>query len=396
VTTKQTSPSFARISDKELNRRWQAVRAGMKERGLDFLIFQNGSVNLPGYVKWFTDISFSGIISPITVIFPREEEMTVIRRGLRPARELPLTPGLRGIKKLIQVPMFWLSLTYASTFDAEKAVAELSKYKNCRIGWVGLGFLSAAFYKYVTEHLPTAKFEDVTDMVDRLKALKSDEEISLIRETCKLEDEIFNYALTQVGPGVVDTEIREKILKKCKETGAEGAISVRTAPAGKAARFVPNAPPRVLRNGDQVTLLIETSSPTYYWGEISRTICIGRIPDRLQEQFELAQEATKVTLKLLKPGAKGSEFWEANNAFLRDRGFEEEARLYAHGQGYDIVERPCLDPDETMRIEPRMFLAVHPEVVSNEAFGWICDNYFLKENGELELFQKTPQKIFVV
>ncbi len=62
------------------------------------------------------------------------------------------------------------------TLDAEKVVAELSKYGNCHIGWVGLGFLPAAFYKYVTEHLTEAQFEDATDMIDHLKAIKSDHE----------------------------------------------------------------------------------------------------------------------------------------------------------------------------------------------------------------------------
>ena len=142
----------------------------MKERGLDFLIFQNSSVILPGYVKWFTDISVKLFTSPITVIFPRDDEMTIIRNALRPAREEAPSQEMRGVKKQIFVPVFWTSLTYSNTFGAEKVVAELSKYGTCRIGWVGLGFLPAAFYKYVTEHLTEAEFEDATDMVDHFKA----------------------------------------------------------------------------------------------------------------------------------------------------------------------------------------------------------------------------------
>jgi hypothetical protein len=61
-----------------------------------------------------------------------------------------------------------------------------------------------------------------------------------------------------------------------------------------------------------------------------------------------------------------------------------------------MVERPCLDPDEPWKIESRMFLAVHPEVKSDQAFGWVCDNYLVKDSGKPEHFHKTPQKIFVV
>ena len=35
------------ISDEELNRRWKAVRELMKDRNLDFLIFQNSSAEMP-------------------------------------------------------------------------------------------------------------------------------------------------------------------------------------------------------------------------------------------------------------------------------------------------------------------------------------------------------------
>jgi len=369
----------------------------MKERDLDFLIFQNNSAILPGYVKWFTDISFRVFASPITVVFPRDDEMTIVRNALRPAREEAPSQEMRGVKKQIFVPVFWTSLTYSNTFGAEKVVAELSKYGNCRIGWVGLGFLPAAFYRYVTEHLTETEFVDATDMVDHFKAIKSDEEIGLIRETCELEDKLFEYLLILVKPGETDVAIRTRIIEKCIEWGSEfNNIMVGTAPAGTAPVVNRGGPPRVLQNGDQVNILLETSSSTEFWGELSRPICIGKIPAKLEEQFEIAKEAQQVTLNLLKPGVSSVELWEANNACLRNKGYPEEIRLYAHGQGYDMVERPCLDPDEPMKIAARMFLAVHPGVRSNEASGSVCDNYLVKDSGKPEHLHKTPQKIFLV
>ena len=184
------------------------------------------------------------------------------------------------------MPQVWTSLTFASTFDAEKVVEELGNYKNCRIGWVGLSFIPASFYRYVTENL-TAQYEDLTREIERLRALKSETEISLIRETCTLEDSIFEYALTLVEPEVTDAEVKAKVAVKCRELGALPNIDVRTAPTGKPARYRPGAPPRTLQDGDQVIILIETDSPTGYWGELGRTICIGKIPSKLEEQFEL-------------------------------------------------------------------------------------------------------------
>ena len=78
------------ISTQELERRWKAVRVAMKVEGVDVLIMQNTNQFLGGYVKWFTDIpAFNGY--PITVIFPRDDEMTVINIGPKMDPESLLT-----------------------------------------------------------------------------------------------------------------------------------------------------------------------------------------------------------------------------------------------------------------------------------------------------------------
>ena len=58
------------ISNQELERRWKAVRQVMKEKKLDFLILQNSTDYLGGYVKWFTDMPALHNY-PVTVIFSR-------------------------------------------------------------------------------------------------------------------------------------------------------------------------------------------------------------------------------------------------------------------------------------------------------------------------------------
>lgn len=386
-----------RISTHELERRWKAVRQVMKDIGLDFLIVQNCTDYLGGYVKWFTDMPALHNY-PVTVIFPREDEMTTIWSGpLPPAEPNPPAWSLRGVKKRISVPII-PSLGYSSIFDAEKVVEELAQYRNCRIGLVGMGFMSAAFYKYVIEHLSTAQFEDITDQLDTIKAIKSDEEIRYIKETCEMQDAAFEYALTRVKPGRRDYEIYADVRHKCMEMGSEQQlVMVGSAPAGtKGVMFYEHFGNRVIEEGDQFTLLIESNGPSGFYGHIARIICLGKASPELEEQFELAKKAQKITLDLLKPGADPAAIWDANNEFMRSIGYPEETRIYAHGQGYDLVERPSLDPHETMKIEAGMNISVHPSVVSDKAFAFVCENYIVSESGKRECLHRTPQKIFVI
>jgi len=258
-----------------------------------------------------------------------------------------------------------------------------------------MAFIPASFYVHLTGQLKSAEFEDATEMMDNIRVIKSEEEISFIRNTCLIEDALWEYALTQVKPGVAKSTVRRNVIRKGMDYGVEGFnIGIGAAPAGRPASMSPED--RVLQDGDQLEMLIETDGPGGLWGELSRTVCLGKIPAQLQEQFEIACQAQTVSADLLKPGNPAAKLMEASNAFLKSKGYPEEMRIYAHGQGYDMVERPCLDVLEPMILKAGMMLAVHPEAKSEKAHGWVCDDFLIKQSGEAERLHRTPQKVFVV
>ena len=73
------------VSNQELERRWALAREVMRENKVDYLLMRNEEEFLGGYVKWFSDFSARHSY-PLTVIFPYEDEMTLITSG-------PFPPG---------------------------------------------------------------------------------------------------------------------------------------------------------------------------------------------------------------------------------------------------------------------------------------------------------------
>ena len=141
--------------------------------------------------------------------------------------------------------------------------------------------------------------------------------------------------------------------------------------------------------------MIEVNGPGGYYGELCRTWCLGEPPKDLLDHYETGLEAQKRAAALLKPGAKPGDILKANNDFLVSKGFRAEGRLFGHGQGYDLIERPALRPDETMTLQAGMLIALHPVTSSDKAYVLCCDNYFINKDGA-ELLQKTPQKVMVI
>ena len=376
------------ISTAELERRRKAAREAMKDAGLDFLLIENSASFFPGHIRWFTELPVHDG-DPVTLIFPRNDDMTVMSHGDTSA---PLSSSLPGIKKYYHFPQLH-ALKNTDYLQAEKVVEELKPYKNCRIGVVGPGFMSAAFYQYVTSHLDSAKFTDVTDMVDSLKVIKSDEEIDFIREACRLQDTLFEYALTCIKPGRRTIDVANDLRHRSRQSGSGNDMTmVNSVPQGKTMNSANNN--GIIGETDQCIILFENESPAGYWTEMVRIICPGKVSAELEEQFSLAQQAQKMSLEMLKPGVSPADLYHANNRFLRSHGYPEQNALYGHGQGYDIAERPGLDAYEKFSIQGRMNIAVHPMFISKQAIGWVCENYLVSENGEPERLHQTPQKIF--
>ncbi len=384
------------ISQSEFERRWKAVRQSMEEQKLDFLICQSCSDFLGGYAKWFADLPST--LYPVTIIFSRNDEMTTICHGpTPPAPPNPPAWSARGVKKRISIPLV-PTFAYTKIFDAEKAVEELSPSGHCRIGLVGPRFFSATFYEYLLKNLTVAEFEDATEFVDNFMMIKSAEEINLCRETCSSQDAAFEYALTRIWPGRREYEVYAEVMQKCIELGSSQAnIMLCSAPPGRPARhLMPQYNNKIIEAGDQFVLLIEANGKSGLFGELYRIICLGKIPSELQEQFEVAQQAQRIILDLLKPGANPSDIWDAHNAFLRKSGYPEETRLFAHGQGYNSIERPSIDHGETQKIKANMNIAVHPAVLTERAYAQVCENYIVAETGKAECLSRIPQKIYVV
>jgi Xaa-Pro aminopeptidase len=142
--------------------------------------------------------------------------------------------------------------------------------------------------------------------------------------------------------------------------------------------------------------LIEVNGPGGFYAEIARMFSIGHPSQELVDAFAYAVEAQTHSLNLMKPGANPKDILQANNEFLGKRGYKPELRLYAHGQGYDLVERPFFLNDETMTIRAGMNIAVHPAAATEALWCAVCDNYIIGPDGPGECLHKTPKEIIIV
>src|SRR3546814_20874373 len=88
-----------------------------------------------------------------------------------------------------------------------------------------------------------------------------------------------------------------------------------------------------------------------------------------------------------------SDIYAEYRKYMDDKVLAADTRLYSHGQGLDLVERPLIRQDETMVLRAGMNMTAHPSVSDETIFYIICDNVIVRDDG-VEPLHRTEQRIF--
>ncbi|MGA7011330.1 MAG: M24 family metallopeptidase [Pseudolabrys sp.] len=387
------------ISNAELERRWRVVRTAMEKEKIDVLLMQNNNDYMGGYVRYFTDMPATNGY-PSTVVFPRDDEMTVVCQGPFGGSEATAQgdQSWRGVKRIVTTPIY-ASAHYTKEYDAELAATALKLFAQATIGYVGTYQMSYALLDYMKRAFPLARFVDATEMVDRIKVIKSTEEMELVKRAALMQDGAMRAAFAAAKPGMRDTEVAAVAQHYSQCHGSENGIYLcASMPLGEPSKFANrHLQNRVIKKGDQIALLVEDNGPGGMYTELGRSCVIGaKVPQAMKDELEFCKASRKLTLDLLKPGTSCKDVWNAFNDFMRRNGRPAEARLYCHGQGYDLVERPLVRHDEPMTIEKDMNIVVHPTYIHAGYLNWLCDNYLIGGNGPGDRLHQFPEEIVEV
>lgn len=386
---------LARIPRRELDRRWNLVRDRLKKQNLEALVVLNSEDFLGGYYKWLTDRP-ANTAYHAGAIFHQGELMSVIEHGPEGERRASNgdDPDYPGVGEILTTAAFH-SVNYTHAYEAKRFIEALQRRGYKRIAVAGKGAMPFEFARYLAEN---SKMElvDETDFIDNCKAVKSADELEEIKRTAQMQDAVFKKVLPQIKPGMRDMDVMALVQYEGRLMGSEQAVFLfGSAACGQPAGLKhPHYQARKLEKGDQMAILIENNGAGGFYTELGRTVVLGKAPTALLEACAQAVEAQQKTVVQLHPGRLCADIAKTHDDHMKTHKLPLEKRLYAHGQGYDLVERPLIRADETMALANGMNLAVHPTFATQEVFASICDNYLVTEKGPSACLHVTEKKIF--
>src|SRR5262249_38641151 len=143
---------------------------------------------------------------PRSVIFHASDLMTVVemgRAGVR--RKLDGADEVhRGVGEIVSTAAF-ASIAYTDGYQAQIVADELERRGYRTVGWIGVAAIPHKFVASIEQQLSgRATFVDATEFIDRLKAVKSEEEMALIRRCADMQDTVLRRVLEKIRPGMRD------------------------------------------------------------------------------------------------------------------------------------------------------------------------------------------------
>jgi len=205
------------------------------------------------------------------------------------------------------------------------------------------------------------EFCDANQVVERLRAVKDDDEIELLSAACTITDEVFTAVLELLRPGVDESTIAWEMRRLMHARGAEPAFDSIVAFGPNSARPHHRPTGTELRQGDFVKLDFGAAVEGYH-ADMTRTVVCGPPADWQRDLHELVRVIQEEARAQVLPGALPVELDTAVRVRIEQAG-HEVAHGLGHGVGLEIHESPFLVPGSTAaRLVDRVAVTVEPGI----------------------------------
>ncbi|GAB4260437.1 MAG: Xaa-Pro peptidase family protein [Pararhodobacter sp.] len=201
----------------------------------------------------------------------------------------------------------------------------------------------------------------------RLRMVKSEAEIALIRTACGIADRAFARVGEIARPGVPLERVFRDFQRLCLDEGADWVpyLAGGAGPLGYADVISP-ASATPLASGD--VLMLDTGLVRQgYFCDFDRNFALGRPDPRAVSAHARLLEATAAAMEIARPGATAADLFHAMDRVLTGGTGGNDAGRYGHGLGMSLTEWPSLIPDDHTVLEAGMVLTLEPSVATEGA-----------------------------
>lgn len=224
-------------------------------------------------------------------------------------------------------------------------------------------YLTYALFAAYSEKFSPVELVPTEGLVEKIRAIKDQQEIETIRKACEIADGAFSHILGILKPGISERDVALELEIFMRRQGAQSS-SFDIIVASGARSSLPHgvASDKILQKGDFVKMDFGAMYDGYC-SDITRTVVLGGPNEKQKEIYDIVLEAQMLALNNLKPGMTGKEADALARDLIRGKGYGDKfGHSLGHGLGLYIHEDPRLSALSDDRLEPGMVVTVEPGI----------------------------------
>jgi len=345
------------LTQDDYRQRIEAMRSACEMKDLDaVLIFANE--NEPANVRYFTN--YRPVFETTALIIPKSGEAVLL-----------IGPETEALAKDHSVlTNFKMLQPFRETSDPEYPDIQLDTFPEIfselnngrgikKLGLIGTNLMTVQVYEKIQEALPDAVMTKEDFLLRKMRMIKSEKELVLLKKAAVIAGEGFKFALNRIHPGMTELEATAECLYGAYKNGAEGTGFQIWCVSGKATnQAIGISTPRIIGREEVVQISMGVQIEGYV-SSFGRAFVFGNISDDIKKMFEVNLASNALTHELIKPGAAAADIAKKVHGYIRKEGFGD-CLVYGpeHGIGMMECEYPFIETTSDFILSEGMTFAV--------------------------------------
>ncbi len=262
-------------------------------------------------------------------------------------------------------------------------------------------FVDKEIQKSLKQTWPGIKIMKASGIVARLRQVKSQEEIDLIRRSIVITGDGIERALKACKPGIWEYQLQAEVEYGITAGGAERTSFRSIIGAGKNSLSPHYDDNNCRTNAGEVVVMDVGAEYHGYAADITRTIPVsGKFTEEQKTIYEAVLKVQKQLIEMVAPGMTYEKIDRTANRLFTEAGYK---RYLIHGvthpvglDVHDVQTAKVLEPGMVITIEPGLYIPANDSVLSEGFRGFgvrIEDDVLVTTEGHELLSKDIPKEV---
>ena len=220
-----------------------------------------------------------------------------------------------------------------------------------------------SFFNRLSVALPEVEFIPLADQLERLRGVKTAEEILLVESSAKLASAAFIELLPKIRPGVSERFLAVELEMLMKGSGAENKAFDFIVASGERGALPHGAPSDKLINSGELVTFDFGACCNGYNSDETVTVAVGRPEKSLLDIYAIVKDAHDMAIAAARPGAECRVVDAVARDYIGSRGYGENfGHGLGHGVGLEVHEKPVFSPRSDDILQEGMIVTIEPGI----------------------------------